>query len=467
VACASTESPKLDLQKARRVDGLAAGEEDARRSKDGSTRRTCSVTRTQVETPEPGRLFLAVRRDHPGEAMSAERLSASQAGMKRPADSPAGESSMRSIRSAPRETLPASGPPAAALQKSRLTGLDALRGVAALTVVLYHYTTGYPSVTGHPLQPFFSVPDGHYGVELFFIISGFVIFMTLERTRDWRDFLSSRVARLWPGFIACLLLTAGCRWLVHPSWALPVPLVAVAANLTLMPAVFHALPADPSYWSLAYEVIFYALAGTAYYLAGVRRTEVLCLGWLTMAILARVLHRVLGGDEGEYLVETLTAVRYAPLFIIGIMIYRLRTKKSRWPAAVLLVLAVLCAQLKWSYRPISPAGFVVLVAGFACVAWVATMERSPLIRIRPLVFLGDISYPLYVIHQIVGYMIIERLRWYGLGSNASLLLTLVSVVLIAAGIHKLIEKPGQKALRRVFARRPRATLEVQPEAPRI
>ena len=65
----------------------------------------------------------------------------------------------------------------------RLVELDALRGIAAMAVVAYHYTTHYANQIGHLTRLRFGFPAGNYGVHLFFLISGFVIFMTLERTR--------------------------------------------------------------------------------------------------------------------------------------------------------------------------------------------------------------------------------------------------------------------------------------------
>lgn len=73
----------------------------------------------------------------------------------------------------------------------RLQGLDALRGLAALAVVLFHYTARFDELFATTPQSSLSFPNGHYGVDLFFIISGFVIFMTLQRMRRPADFLVS------------------------------------------------------------------------------------------------------------------------------------------------------------------------------------------------------------------------------------------------------------------------------------
>ena len=82
---------------------------------------------------------------------------------------------------------------------TRLLELDALRGIAAMAVMGFHYTTLYSHETGHLGELPFEVRYGNYGVHLFFMISGFVIFMTLERTRTAKDFIVSRFSRLFPG----------------------------------------------------------------------------------------------------------------------------------------------------------------------------------------------------------------------------------------------------------------------------
>jgi peptidoglycan/LPS O-acetylase OafA/YrhL len=86
---------------------------------------------------------------------------------------------------------------------NRLQGLDALRGIAAIAVVLTHYTFGFSIfIQAHRPGLLFNVINGHFGVNLFFIISGFVIFMTLERSANLSDFSISRFARLWPAYLA-------------------------------------------------------------------------------------------------------------------------------------------------------------------------------------------------------------------------------------------------------------------------
>jgi hypothetical protein len=87
--------------------------------------------------------------------------------------------------------------------KRRLRELDSLRGIAAVCVLLFHLSYHTDPYRQFPIQ----FPWGHYGVELFFVISGFVILMTLERSASRTEFVISRVTRLYPTYWCAVLFT--------------------------------------------------------------------------------------------------------------------------------------------------------------------------------------------------------------------------------------------------------------------
>jgi peptidoglycan/LPS O-acetylase OafA/YrhL len=333
---------------------------------------------------------------------------------------------------------------------NRLRGLDALRGLAALAVVLHHYTARYSAITEQPLPVSFSLPEGQYGVELFFILSGFVIFMTLERTPRLYDFVSSRVARLWPAYIACMTVTLIVATVAAPPWYPHQGPASIAKNLSMMPMLLGAFPIDGSYWSLTYEILFYGWAAAAFFLAGPRHTELLCTIWLAASFAWHHAEH----PSLPWKLQRLTELQFANLFVIGIMIYRIRTRQNTVMAALVLACALVLSKMGpyWSLRPIRHSVFAVLVATFALLVWGATTERSWLGRIRPLVWLGEISYPLYLIHQVIGYVLLQRLTGFGLGANLAVLATIALVILPAYLISRYIERPGQKAVRSLFAR---------------
>ena len=140
---------------------------------------------------------------------------------------------------------------------SRLVEIDALRGVAALAVVLFHYTARFDELFGHRPPPAISFSGGHYGVNLFFIISGFVIFMTLEKTSKPMDFVVSRFSRLFPAYWTAIVLT----FLLTHLLGLPGKLVDLATafgNLVMIHGLLFRIPhVDGVYWTLEVELLFY------------------------------------------------------------------------------------------------------------------------------------------------------------------------------------------------------------------
>src|SRR5262245_32108575 len=120
--------------------------------------------------------------------------------------------------------------------RDRIRGLDALRGVAAFGVTLFHLTSQYHQDYTFSIPPTISFPFGSHGVTLFFIISGFVIFMSLERVERPMDFVVARFSRLYPNYwTAVILSTVALSLLPLPDTAsgLSSRVFKACANLTM------------------------------------------------------------------------------------------------------------------------------------------------------------------------------------------------------------------------------------------
>jgi peptidoglycan/LPS O-acetylase OafA/YrhL len=339
--------------------------------------------------------------------------------------------------------------------------LDALRGVAAMMVLIYHYTDNFavPQSQRTALAlPF--VHLGAMGVELFFIISGFVIYMTIERTATIRGFAISRFARLYPTFVACLGVTLAASVLVEDygaeAWHISLYRSMLIANLTTAPTLFNRSAVDPSYWSLGYELAFYTLAATATYLGGWRSPERLALGWL--AITAAL--RLSGVADRWPRLELLTAANFAYLFVIGVMLFRhwagQATQLTYWVLGIALATSLFGSSRlaeglpEWSYP--------VLIVSYSLLVWVATCRSVGIFHRGILPFLGDISYPLYLVHQVAGYVVIQFLLRRGTPLGITVITTGCIAVVVAWCISVTIERPARRFLR--------AWLDPEPERPR-
>ena len=140
-----------------------------------------------------------------------------------------------------------------AITQNRYKELDALRGLAALLVVFFHFTLGR-----NQYNSFFKL--GATGVDLFFIISGFVIFMSLQKVSRSADFLINRASRLYPTYWAAVTFTfisLTAYSLLKGGGDLGSKLMQYVGNLTMFQFYLGITDIDGPYWTLIIEMIFY------------------------------------------------------------------------------------------------------------------------------------------------------------------------------------------------------------------
>ncbi|MCW1403244.1 acyltransferase [Novosphingobium sp. MW5] len=319
--------------------------------------------------------------------------------------------------------------------RSRLGELDALRGLAAVMVLLFHYTHQAPRVLKGVVTVPWHADWGSYGVELFFAISGFVILMTLERTRRPADFVVSRFARLFPAYWTAIALTSvGVLLLGAPSLAQPGGIIAV--NLTMTQAFFYLPSVDGVYWSLAVELCFYACMLAVCGLRWLDRIERVLVPWLVLGVLwwaAPALPSRIG---------LLLVVEYMPFFAVGMLAYRVHTGARRWLQQVPLLALAFGVLLLTSTN----GGLITFSLSLAAFALMVE-QRLTLIDQAPLVWLGTISYSVYLIHQNLGYALIARMEGLGFSPVVATLCTIAAVIAVAAAMQRWVEKPALDAIR--------------------
>lgn len=168
----------------------------------------------------------------------------------------------------------------------RVNELDLFRFVAALSVVFFHYCfaayatgrlTQSPNLTLSAVAKY-----GYLGVELFFMISGFVILMTAS-SGSFKGFFVSRFVRLYPAFwAACTLTFVVAFWFAkdRPSVTFGEYLV----NLSMLSGFFGVPSVDGAYWSLFVELRFYGLVGLVLILGRIRNAQLLMGFWLAGSV---------------------------------------------------------------------------------------------------------------------------------------------------------------------------------------
>lgn len=324
----------------------------------------------------------------------------------------------------------------------RLAELDALRGLSALAVVLYHYTTRFDEVYGHPCALMFRFPLGHYGVQLFFIISGFVIFMTLEKTRKGMDFVASRFSRLYPAYWAAVLLTCAVVSLA----GLPgkqVSFDVALVNLSMLQTFAQVPSVDGVYWTLAVELCFYAIMFGLFKARLLQHIESVAVVWLALMISVGVAERNLGlSIPGP--VKTCLILGFANLFIAGIMFYKIMKGEGAALQYAILVLCLIAQRFTSDWRATFIATFFFLVFFAVIRGWLRFIAG------RPLIYLGTLTYTLYLTHQNIGYVIIRALNKLSLNPNLSVMIAIAISLSLASAITFLVEKPALNLIRREY-----------------
>lgn len=328
-----------------------------------------------------------------------------------------------------------------ASSRGRLVEIDALRGIGALCVLIFHYSTRFQEMFPEASHVPFSFPGGNYRVLLFFAISGFAIFFSLERIASVADFFVNRFARLYPAYLVAMLLTLSVEYAAHATRLLIGP-GAILANFTMLEE-FAFLPAvDGAYWTLSVEIAFYFCMIAIWKWAGLKRLEPVLVGWLALRWLFQ-----LWPDMPERIIMLL-ALRYVPFFIIGMLSYRVWAGQRNWrqqaPYAALALLSIATGET-WDIFLVGCALlaiFVGVIGGF--MRWVAA---------PPLLWLGGISYSFYLIHQNVGFVVMLRVAdagyspWIGFAAAFGVALTL------GTAINRLVERPAGEAILAWWRRR--------------
>ncbi|CAN4278643.1 acyltransferase [Pseudoxanthomonas sp. LjRoot125] len=322
---------------------------------------------------------------------------------------------------------------------SRMVELDALRGIAAVAVLGYHFTTRYEEQIGHAKGMPVDLLAGKYGVYLFFLISGFVIFMTLERTRTAADFVVSRFSRLFPAYWVAVLLTA-C---VVYSVGLPLqqlPTGQALLNFTMVQEILGAEHLDGSYWTLQIELFFYVQMLFWYLLGQLKRIHWIIGGWLVLATIEGVCEK--HHWHFSYWVRELMILRFIPFFAIGILFYRLHRYPAEWRLNLAMLLCALLA-IAIGERPIF------LPVALVCCAIFALFIRGKLafLDTRFFAFLGGISYTLYLVHQAIGFVVIHHLERLGVPAWLACLGAAALSLALATLLHRLVERPAMEWIR--------------------
>jgi exopolysaccharide production protein ExoZ len=361
--------------------------------------------------------------------------------------------------------------------KGRIVPMEGMRGVAVLLVFLVHHHALFGKLLpGGPVQQasLLGHAIGHSGVDLFFLLSGYLIYgHLLQRRSGYFAFVRKRVRRIYPTFLAvlgvyclvCLVMPAVSKL---PPGGGPTA-IYLLQNALLLPGIFHIEPLITVAWSLSYEFFFYLLIPVIILATGMRAWSgagrAVFFGLLLLAFAAAYQaglhsHPRLGLFlAGILLYETIiwggwnsrltrvTEVAAIGLYLLTLMIlacFRLGDGTIRFEPGYPDY-----TFLPWSIL-LSCALYGLSLHAFAFSGWVGAF-----FSFTPLRWLGNMSYSFFLFHGFVlnaAAFVFKKLGWYGIPEALFPGVLLLNLLLTLAGslvLFLLVEKPLSLAVAKV------------------
>lgn len=362
-------------------------------------------------------------------------------------------------------------------QGGRILELDALRGIAALGVVFWHYRAHFDArPLSTLLYPFYNA--GFLLVDFFFVLSGYVIARAYWRESRQNQLFQnvwSRIARLYPLHLCLLLISAGLvislpAWANNPNFELANDnLKHFLLNLFLLNQVGlqNGFSFDTPAWSISTEFVT-NIAFLAFIALSTRSRVALVIGLAAAMLLLVIQHpgfhqSMAFGYVDESLLRCLLG------FGTGVGLYLLldRLSYGSWfeSRAPLSNGLATCSLIAMVYLMIAsrahPPSWHYLASICVATGCVGIVPQAPfvrnLLRTGALVFLGDISYSIYLVHyplQLALYSVTQRFSLRLDYRNPLVLFGFLALVLgLAAVTQRYLELPAQRGLLKHSPRR--------------
>lgn len=337
-------------------------------------------------------------------------------------------------------------------KETRQIGMDIIRGILTLMIVLYHYTIQYnqSELTPEILKVNWSIafPYGYTAVVGFFVLSGFFS-KALEETYNGQSitYIVKRLLRLYPTFIVCMLTTSIVSFLLAKERY--VGFTNIVKNLTMMPRLLRGEAVDGVYWTLQIEIVFYLIVSFLYLFHRVESRRLVICAWIGFSIL----YGFLGLDKVRYkTVNTIISIvlipKYSFSFVIGIYAREL-AKENRTKS---YIITIICLAGHYIYNGVVSTLFLALLSIF--IIYINVWNKNSVFNTssnftRLLVAFARISYPVYLLHQIIGFVIIMLLVKSGIKAEIILIVPLICTITLASVIHNLVEKPSVEYANRI------------------
>lgn len=328
------------------------------------------------------------------------------------------------------------------IKQSRNLQIEGLRGCALLMIVVYHLVDRFQQIYLNTSIRWMDM-WGTFGTTCFFLISSFFLVNVENKHRSIQEivhFFIKKVLRLWPCYFVCITLT----YIVTHIWFLPGRTVEIKdyiLNLLWVNRFVGSPYIDGAHWYLGVLISVTILLLLFDYFR-IQRCQIVYLIWMVVEILFEKLTSlretyILGGP-------------FIGIICTGIALRFILSLACNWDTSRLTEL------LKWSGVIFASLLCTFLLRGGICaleqcfasfIIAVCALEKCPCLKNRILIFLGTVSYPVYLIHQNIGYVIeYQIMKFTGSWNYAIAGLAVLFTIVCGIGLYYLIENPIKRVI---------------------
>jgi len=355
-----------------------------------------------------------------------------------------------------------------------------LRGIAALAVLLHHYTS-FMFASPQAVEAVINMPPaiapddglvtwlmlwqerltpflldfkhwGIFGVALFFLVSGFVMPFAVMRTTR-RGFVIGRLLRLWPTYVASFALVVVMLVLASFLSGRPLPFTwwDIGLHSTMLFDLFRDYQLDQVSWSLTIELFFYLFCVLAAPILRKGSLAGLVCAALVVAGVAMAVALLPAESLAIPFARLGRSAHYILFMLIGVA-FNFHYRQCMTQRALLCVIALLLLLFGAFY---TKAAWAIAVPDYGLVCFYALGVFSLCYTLRDRIkpsrgwdWLADISYPLYLLHAVTGYVLMNSLALAGVSPVLAMIAATLSVILFATLLHNGVERPSHALGRR-------------------
>jgi peptidoglycan/LPS O-acetylase OafA/YrhL len=327
--------------------------------------------------------------------------------------------------------------------------------LAALLVLLFHYTTRYDDIFGHVGDYPINLPwAGIAGVTIFFSLSGYFAAVGLQKKINPIKFLVKKLVRLYPVYWVAIIVTfITITFLLSER---SIQFKDMVVNFTMFQSLLGFSSVDGAYWTQIYDLIFYIDIFLIICIGLRKKADIVVLCWSLLMLLPEIFS-ALNYVPWSYFYKVANPFLlwgYGHIFAAGAALYFILCGniRSRILSSFSLIFCLTRQVLHDSTTRLVSLVIALIIIALSTIAqnYGIVPSNRILKLLKPLTSIASVSYPLYLIHQNCGYVIIKYMEKIGLTNEIFLIIPIGVMITVAWLMSKFIEKPVMKFFDRIL-----------------